>query len=57
VALVAGHNGGRELAGDKPDQEQLGLNPQLASDVPQWIVPGDDQVAVFPQLNDDRLIT
>ena len=56
MTLVAGHNGGRELAGDEPDQEQSGLNPELASDIPKGIVPGNDQVAVFPQLNDYRLI-
>jgi hypothetical protein len=57
VAVIPRHDGGNQLPRGHTDQEQLGLNPELASDIPQGIVPGNDQVAVFPQLNDGRVIT
>lgn len=57
VAVVSGHNGGDYPCAQAADEEHLRLHAEFAADVPARIVPGHDQAAIRPQLNDLGLIT
>lgn len=56
VPFVTGHYGGHNLAADRSDEEPLGVDLELAADVPVRIVPGTYQIALLPQGDDARLV-
>src|SRR5690606_38745956 len=56
MAFVSGHHGGDDsfIAGAdlNPNEEELGVHLKLALDVFNWIVPGADEVAKIPNIDD-----